>query len=172
MFITWNGSIQEFRTLFNITTNRQHMSTNFSIISIDKKINFLDAEIGHINGHLRTGVKHNLRLEPCAFPYSSTLLLSQQKISTTSLIQEALLRATGCYSNVTDFENERNFLHWSLHHNMKDFYNKTETISSIMNRFFSQHQKRGEHFERTAFRDLQHRVREYDRPVIQHGFPE
>lgn len=172
IFLTWNDSIDAFRALLNSSIHeQQHLSPFLLTISIDKQVNYLDAEISHINGRLRTGVHHNLRIEPYALPYISNQLLSSSSSSfidndrlTVSSISEALIRAARCCSNVVDFEREQYFIHWPLdlnyirHRPLCIYWH----ISSKIARFFTKFTDGELYFNSNDYDKLRHRVRQYD----------
>ena len=170
IFLTWNGSIDEFRLLFNSIIHQQqhHFSPFLLTISIDKKVNYLDTEISHINGRLRTKVKHNLQTEHYSLPYISNQLLSMNDISITSLIREALIRAVQSCSNVFDFEREQYFIHWSLDLNNRNpsWYTYYD-ISKEIGKFFNQFTDGELYFNSNDYDKLRCRVRQYDYKRIQ-----
>ena len=169
IFLTWNDSIDKFhRLLHSIIHQQQHLSSCLLTISIDKKVNYLDAAISHINGRLRTHVKHNLQIEPYSLPYISNQLISMNDIPTTSLIREALIRAAQSCATVFDFEREEYFIHWSLDLNKtsKSSYTWYDIWLEIQ-KFLTEFTAGELYFNPNDYDKLRRRVRQYDYKRIQ-----
>ncbi|CAF1344572.1 unnamed protein product [Adineta steineri] len=116
IFFTWNKSKEELLT-FLYEKNRTH-SRDTQIqktISIDYKINYLDAEISHHRGILHTKVYHNSKFEPYALPYLSKTRRDQSfNNDVVILLRAALYRAILYCSNVYEFDNERLYIEISF----------------------------------------------------------
>ena len=172
IFLTWNGSVDEFHLLLNsiIHHHQQHHFSPFQLtISIDKKVNYLDTEISHINGRLRTKVKHNLQTEPYSLSYLFNQLLSMNDdIPITALIREILIRAVQSCSNVSDFEREQYFIHWSLDLNNRNSSLYTYyDISNEIGKFFTEFTNGEPYFNSNYYDRLRRRLRQYDYKRIQ-----
>jgi hypothetical protein len=82
-------------------------------ITINDNINYLDVNIRHIYGDLKTQVAHHLNTEPYSLPY----VFGHQQRQYRTLARAALIRATQCYINVSDFANELKEIQLSFQYN-------------------------------------------------------
>ena len=101
------------------TINTQYPHIRMTV-TIDTNINYLDVNISHMDGDLKTQVVHNLNIEPYALPY----VFGHRQYQYTTLLRAALIRAARCYVNVFDFANELEDLQLSIQYNKfpKDFF--------------------------------------------------
>jgi len=103
VFLTWNGSRKELRSLLQATIKKQQSSSIKIKTSIGYKINYIDAQICHINGNLQTKINHDFDTEPRSLPY----VYDHPRLIYSTLIRASLIRAVLCCSNMIDFYHER-----------------------------------------------------------------
>lgn len=113
IFLTWNSTKDELNNIIYENFLSQSRYTALKVnVSINDKIQYLDAQLGHVKGHLQTTVGHNFTIEPYAVPY---LLRSKLKANSYErLIRVLLIRACLYCSNVLEFEYERLFIDFSF----------------------------------------------------------
>ena len=100
-------------------------------ISIGTDINYLNVNISHIDGHLRTNVAHHLHTEPYSLPY----VFGHPRYHYKTLLRAALIHAVQCCSTVFTFANEVHDLQLSFQYN--NFSNELirETIDLFLQEF-------------------------------------
>ena len=102
MFLTWNESKDQLCTMLNIPSNEQQYEHIQIISSIGQKVHFLNVELSHDKGILRTKVYHNLGTDehelPDKFEYGEN--------KPSKLIQAAVIDAVRCCSAEDDFHEE------------------------------------------------------------------
>jgi hypothetical protein len=136
IFFIWNDSKDELVTFLK---QNKFIHSNYPediqmTVTIDYNIQYLDAEISHIQGRLQTRVYHHSNFEPYALPYLSKI--KTKSTSTSShifvLLRAALIRAVLYCSNACEFENERLYIELSFLLNDVSLY----LIQTIMANFF------------------------------------
>jgi len=65
--MTWNDSEESLRAILH-TINRQHPDIRIKL-RISQTINYLDAQIGHVDGDLKINMAHDLNTEPYSLPF-------------------------------------------------------------------------------------------------------
>lgn len=157
IFFVWNESKDNLLTFLQ-QTNSTH-SYPFPLrmtVSINTKIQYLDAEIGHLQGILQTRVYHHSVMEPYALPYLPETKTSSSRV--TTLLHAALIRAILYCSNIREFENERLYIELSFLFNDVSL----SLIQMIIENFlFELHLiKRSMHMDEVIYRSVRSRVRE------------
>ncbi|CAF1265289.1 unnamed protein product [Adineta steineri] len=165
IFLTWNGTKNELRSLLdetNINKNKQTSSSSIQITtSIGKKINYIDAQIGHINGSLLTKINHDTDTEPRSLPYVS----NHPRLSYSTLIRASLIRAVLCCSNSVDFHTERFDIQETFHSNGYTY----EYINNHVEQFFREFKSlklKSYIVHQSRYETLRHRVYKYDQEQI------
>ena len=111
LFFTWNESKEKLRDRLN-TIHAQDLCIQMTI-TIDETINYLDVNIGHLDGDLKIQVAHELDIEPYALPY----VFGHPRHQYASLPRAALMRAVRCCADVSRFANELEDLQLSFEYN-------------------------------------------------------
>ena len=111
IFLTWNESTETLHGLLHVL-NRHYPDIRLTII-IHNSVNYLDVNISHIDGELKTRVVHDFNVESYALPY----VVGHRQHEYSTLPQAALLRATRCYVNVSDFADEVRNIQTAFQHN-------------------------------------------------------
>ena len=101
VFLTWNGSNDALRSLLNTTFKRQNPSMPITI-EIGQKINYLNVQIYHMYGKLKTKISHDMDTEPRALPY----IVGHPPHMYSTLMRASLMRAVLCCSTLSDFQDE------------------------------------------------------------------
>ena len=102
IFLTWNEPENELQSFIEMAINKKYPTLSITT-SIGKKVNYLDAQISHINGQLRTKINHDKDVQPRALPF----ILDHPPLMYSTLIQASLIRAALICSKVSDFQTER-----------------------------------------------------------------
>jgi hypothetical protein len=101
--------------------------------NIGPTINYLDVEIGHIDGFLQTKVFHDCPYEPFSLPY----ITDHPPYMYLTLIRTALLRIVRCCTNYRDYVKETHFLQLSLSINNFPLNYVTRCFDLFYQEFFS-----------------------------------
>ena len=118
LFFTWNESKESLQDRLN-TIHAQDPHIRMAS-TIDETINYLDVNIGHLDGDLNIQVAHDLDIEPYALPY----VFGHPRHQYSSLPRAALMRAVRCCTDVSRFANELEDLRLSFEYNgfKEDFF--------------------------------------------------
>lgn len=100
-FLTWNGSNSSLRSLLNTTIQKQNPSLPITI-AIGQKVNYLNVQIYHMHGKLKTKISHDMDIEPRALPY----IVGHPPDTYSTLVRASLMRAVLCCSTLSDFREE------------------------------------------------------------------
>ncbi|CAF2890491.1 unnamed protein product [Rotaria sp. Silwood2] len=111
LFFTWNESEQSLHDILH-TMNRQNPQIQI-ILSMSNNINYLDVNISHMDGDLKTQVVHQLNIDSYSLPY----VFGHPRKKIHTLFRAALLRATRCYAKVSDFATELQRIQSSFQYN-------------------------------------------------------
>jgi hypothetical protein len=129
LFFTWNESKETLRDrLDTIHAQDPHIQIT---ITIDQTINYLDVNIGHLDGDLKIQAAHNLGIEPYALPF----VFGHPRHQYSSLPRAALMRAVRCCADVSRFANELEDLRLSFEYNgfEEDFF--TDKLQLFLEEF-------------------------------------
>ena len=152
----WNESKDQLFTCLNQKnlTYSKHAHIQMTV-SIDYKIQYLDAEISHIQGILQTRVCHHSTFEPYALPFLSKTRTSQSNVV---LLRAALIRAILYCSSAREFENERFYIELSFLFNGVSLH----FIQKIIENFFIEFHvdKRNMCMDEDTYRFLRYHVRD------------
>ena len=116
IFLTWNGWHDELHSLIHTTINGKQRSFSSPLritTSIGKKINYMDAQICHLNGYLRTKINHEFDTDPRTLPY----VYDHPRLVYSTLIRASLIRAVLCCSHAIDFYLEQLDIEQTFHTN-------------------------------------------------------
>ena len=115
-------------------------------VKINSKIQYLDAEISHIQGLSQTRVYHHPIFEPYALPYvskihatsssSSSLSSSSSSSEILILLRDALIRVVLYCSNAREYENEQLYIELSFLLNDVPLYLIHKTIENFFIEFY------------------------------------
>ena len=130
LIFAWNESKENLITFLNQRnlSHSKHPSVRMNV-SMSYKVQYLDAEMSHINGCLQTRVYHHPAFEPYALPYMSPTTSSP---SHGSLLRAALLRAILYCSNAREFENERSHIELSFLLNDVSLYSIQRAVDNFL----------------------------------------
>ena len=159
IFLTWNGSKEEFQMIFDqlVVAHDQYVHLHIKT-SIGQQVQYLDAEIGHIEGILQNKVYHRSIIEPYALPYVCETTMS---LSHMNLLRAALIRAIIYCSNLDEFENERFYIELSFMINDASYDCIQETIENIFKEFGQFNDSA--YFNEDIYQDLRQFVRQNHR---------
>ena len=101
VFLTWNGSNSALRSLLNATMTNHSQSMPITI-AIGQKSSYLNVQIYHMQGKLKTKIDHDMDVEPRTLPY----ILDHPTFMHSTLIRASLIRAVLCCSTLSDFQAE------------------------------------------------------------------
>ena len=161
VFLTWNGSKTELRSLLHATANKKQPSSIQITTSIGNQINYMDAQISHINGSLQTKINHDTDTEPRCLPY----VFDHPRHMHSTLIRACLIRAVLCCSNMIDFDNE--------HHDIEETFSTNgytwDYINHHVEEFFREFNalKLKCHVDQCKYDMLRRRVFEYDQQQLE-----
>ena len=129
LFFTWNESKERLHDRLN-TIHAQDPHIRMTI-SIDETINYLDVNIGHLDGDLKIQVAHDLDIEPYALPY----VFGHPRHQYSTLPRATLVRAVRCCVDVSRFANELEDLRLSFEYNgfEEDFF--TDKLQLFLEEF-------------------------------------
>ncbi|CAF2717648.1 unnamed protein product [Rotaria sp. Silwood2] len=129
IFLTWNGSKEDFQTLFNGTIHQQQENPTIPSIKtmIGKTIHLLDLELNNDKGHLVTKIFRNPKTDEYELPSQYEYHTNQP----SDLLKAALKHALYCSTNQKDFEAERR--HIRLSHLFRGF--SSEFIDQCIEEF-------------------------------------
>jgi hypothetical protein len=115
--------------------------------TIGDTIDYLDVNIGHIDGDLNIQVAHDVDTEPYSLPY----VFGHRRHQYSTLPRAALIRAVRCCADVARFANELEHLRLSFEYNgfQEDFF--TDELQLFL-----------EEFDSVALDTLQHGEAYYD----------
>jgi hypothetical protein len=161
VFLTWNGSKIELRSLLHTTINRNRLSSIQITTSIGNKINYIDAQISHINGSLQTTINHDTDTEPRCLPY----VFDHPRHMYSTLIRACLMRGVLCCSNTIDFYNERQDIEQTFSTNGYTW----DYINYHVEEFFREFNalKLKSHVDQSKYDMLRRCVFEYDRQQLE-----
>lgn len=155
IIFTWNKSEHGLQTLI-----QQTIQSQFPLLSltstIGTKVNYLDVQISHIDGQLRTRINHDRDREPRTLPF----LLDHPFPMYSTLIQACLIRAVLVGSKVSDFQAE--------HHDIERTFLKNgftmQYIREHVEEFYEQFQalEWNNHWNPDNYKVLRQRVLHYD----------
>jgi len=111
LFLTWNESVDKLYDILN-TINRQYPHLRMTI-TMGNDINYLDANIRHIYGDLKTKVAKNVDTAPYSIPY----VFGHRQGDHSTLFRAAMIRAIRCCSDLFEFMNEYDDIQFSFRHN-------------------------------------------------------
>ncbi|CAF3034520.1 unnamed protein product [Rotaria sp. Silwood2] len=133
IFFLWNGSKDELFTFLN-TKSLTHSKYDHirMTVSMDYKIQYLDAEICDVGRILQTRVYHHLSFEPYALPYMPEIQTRPSQSQILLLLRNSVIRAILYCSNEQEFENELLYIELSFLHNEISSY----LIQKIIENFF------------------------------------
>ena len=92
--------------------NSQYPEMKMSM-TVNNNVNYLDVNISHINGDLKTQVAHDLNTDPYALPY----VFGHTRHQYQTLPRATFFRAIRCYANVSDFASELEYMEFSFQYN-------------------------------------------------------
>ncbi|CAF2764109.1 unnamed protein product [Rotaria sp. Silwood2] len=157
VFLTWNGSENEFRSLLHTTVNGKRSPIKITT-SMGHRVNYIDVHISQINGNLQTGVNHDTDTEPRCLPYVS----DHPRRMHSTLFRAALIRAVLCCSNIIDFNNERRDIEVTFNTNGYTWDYINEHVNEFFREFnvrelkYQMHEHKYEKLRRLVFKyDLQ-----------------
>ena len=101
VFLTWDGSNSSFRALLNTTIKKKNPSMPITI-AIGQKINYLNVQIYHMYGKLKTKISHDMDFEPRSLPFIDDHPLYMY----STLMRASLMRVLLCCSTLSDFQKE------------------------------------------------------------------
>jgi hypothetical protein len=111
-FLTWNGSENQLRSLFDMSTNVHHHHHAMRInTTIGSTVHFVDACLSHDHGELTTKVYHHPNTHNNALPEVPHVPMCPN----SHLLRAALIRAARCCSNVRDYNDEQRRIQLSYH---------------------------------------------------------
>jgi hypothetical protein len=156
VFLTWNGSKNELRSLLHATMNKNQSSSIQLTTSIGKNINYIAAQIGHINGKLQTKVNHDTDAKPRFLPY----ITDHPRLKYSKLIRASLIRAVLCCSDVVDFCNER----WDIEETFRTNGYTWDYITDHVEEFFREFNvlKLKSRINQSKYEKLRHVIFKYD----------
>lgn len=130
LFFTWNQPEKALNDIL-CSMNPQEF-TLLMRLRISNEINYLDVNLSHTNGHLKTKIAHHLDTEPYALPY----VYGYFRISYRNLLQANLRRAVRCCTTVSDFTTEVQQIQYSfLYNNFNEKFISDE-IQSFLDKFY------------------------------------
>ena len=131
MFLTWNGSKNQLRSLFD--TSKDEPQTRTTIVSsIGKRVHLLTTELRQDQGVLRTKVYHDPATDEYELPDKFEYRTRARQPS--KLLHAALIRAVRCCSTEADFQEEMRHLRHC--HILRGF--SPEFVRECMIKFFVQ----------------------------------
>ena len=157
--LTWNDSKEKLIDTIH-TKNQQSVYVQINLITSNHQINYLDLTISHMEENLKIQVAHHLNIEPYALPY----IYGHPRNKYRTLIRSALLRATRCYDNVSDFANELIDIQLSFKHNQFSHDFVLYKTISFLEEFDADHLKvhYGEaYYDQHLYEKLRHKVRQH-----------
>ena len=111
-FLTWNGSENQLKTLFDMPNDvRQHHPSIRINTTIGSAVHFVDAELSHDNGVLKTKVYHYPNSHDNSLPHIPHVPMCPN----SRLLRAALIRAARCCSTMHDFNDEQRRIRLSYH---------------------------------------------------------
>ena len=131
MFLTWNGSKNQLRSLFDSSKNEPHTRTTI-LSSIGKRVHLLTTELRQDQGVLRTKVYHDPATDEYELPDKFEYRTRARQPS--KLLHAALIRAVRCCSTEADFQEEMRHLRHC--HILRGF--SPEFVRECMIKFFVQ----------------------------------
>ena len=129
VFLTWNGSNNALRSLLNTTKKKQRPPMPITM-AVGKKISYLNVQIYHVQGKLRTKVDHDMDVEPRALPY----IVGHPPFMYSTLIRASLVRAVLCCSTLSDFQDEHRVIEETFFSNGFS----SDNITAQVERFFEE----------------------------------
>jgi hypothetical protein len=110
-----------------MTKHKQSMPIT---VAIGKRISYLNVQIYHMQGKLKTKIDHDMDVEPSSLPY----IIDHPPLMYSTLIRASLIRAVLCCSTLSDFQEE--------HRDIEDtfFTNgfSSDYITDKVDRFFEE----------------------------------
>ena len=118
IFFTWNESKDSLYDILNAIHAQDPRIRMAS--TMGDTIDYLDVNIGHLDGALKIQVAHDLDIEPYALPY----VFGHPRHQYSTLPRAALMRAVRCCADVSRFANELEDLRLSFEYNgfEEDFF--------------------------------------------------
>ena len=98
-FLTWNGTENQLRALFDVTTSAHHHPCIRINTAIGSTAHFVDAYLSHDNGVLNTRVYRYPNTHDNSLPDIPHVPMCPN----SRLLRAVLIRAVRCCSNVQDF---------------------------------------------------------------------
>ncbi len=98
-FLTWNGSENQLRSLFDMSTHVRHHSSMRINTTIGSTVHFVDAYLSHDNGVLNTKVYRYPNTDDNSLPDIPNIPMCPN----SRLLRAAFIRAAHCCSNAHDF---------------------------------------------------------------------
>lgn len=131
IFLTWNEPKGRLYDILN-TIHQQDPHIRMAI-TMDDTVNYLDVNIGHLDGDLKTQVAHDVDIEPYSLPY----VFGHPRHQYSTLPRAALMRAVRCCADVSRFANELEDLRLSFEYNgfEEDFF--TDKLQLFLEEFDS-----------------------------------
>ena len=129
VFLTWNGSNCALRLLLNTITTKQKESLPITV-AVGKNVSYLNVQLYHMQGKLRTKIDHEMDIEPRALPY----ILDHPPFMYSTLIRATLIRAMLCCSTVSDFQDE----HLDIEETFFSNGFSSDDITDKVDRFFEE----------------------------------
>ena len=160
LFLTWNESKDRLHDVLT-TINRQDSPLRMAVTMGDT-INYLDVNIGHLDGDLKIQVAHDLDIEPYALPY----VFGHPRHQYSTLPRATLVRAVRCYTDVSHFANELKDLRLSFEYNgfEADFF--TDKLQLFLEEFDAvdlEALQQGEaYYDQSLYDDLRQNVSNYN----------
>ena len=102
VFLTWNGSNGALRSLLNTKMANREESMPITL-AIGRKISYLNVNICHTQGKLKTKIDHDRDVVPRLLP----CILDHPPLMNAALIRASLIRAVLCCSTLSDFQEEQ-----------------------------------------------------------------
>ena len=129
VFLTWNGSNGALRSLLKTKMANREESMPITL-AIGRKISYLNVQICHTQGSLKTKIDHDRDVEPRLLPS----LLDHVPLLYATLIRAALIRAVLCCSTLSDFQAE----HRDIEDNFFSNGLRSDYITQKVNLFFEE----------------------------------
>jgi hypothetical protein len=161
-FLTWNGSENQLRLLFDMTANKHHHPSIRINTTIGSTVHFVDAYLSHDNGLLYTKVYRYPNINENRLPDVPHIPTCPDSI----LLRAALIRAARCSSNVNDFNDEQNQIKLSY-----NFHGLSTTfVEKQMQQFFTEFGTPSVVLslsDPVDYNNLRHRVIEYEQQMAE-----